>query len=126
MADREEEDWRLRNTTRRSLPALLILKKQSQDERFPSHLKGSSTVDSFPNMEPDSLLLPFVNNPQPSEKPEITRLSNKTSPRRSNSDDDTLERDINACALPNKDQERAQRVEFVRGLLLSNIFKDDL
>lgn len=74
------------------LSALLILKKQSQDERFPSHLKGSSTVDSFPNMEPDSLLLPFVNNPQPSEKPEITRLSNKTSPRRSNSDDDTLER----------------------------------
>ncbi|KAL3531508.1 hypothetical protein ACH5RR_010830 [Cinchona calisaya] len=107
-----------------SRPALSSLKKEFRDEHLHSPSKGSR-VNSSPAVEPDSLLLPFLYNPQPSPKREIVSPPIEASPLGSNSQDSNLERDIKISGPPDNGEEKVQRCEFVRGLLCSTIFGDE-
>ncbi|XP_027181766.1 protein DEHYDRATION-INDUCED 19 homolog 7-like isoform X1 [Coffea eugenioides] len=106
-----------------SHPALSSLKKELWDEHLHSPPKGSR-VSSSSAVESDSLLLPFLYNPQP----EIVIPLIEGSSLGSDSPDSNLESsgNVNLSALPDKDEEKAQRCEFIRGLLVSTILGDQL
>nr|XP_027118266.1 protein DEHYDRATION-INDUCED 19 homolog 7-like isoform X3 [Coffea arabica] len=106
-----------------SHPALSSLKKELWDEHLHSPPKGSR-VSSSSAVESDSLLLPFLYNPQP----EIVRPLIEGSSLGSDSPDSNLESsgNVNLSALPDKDEEKAQRCEFIRDLLVSTILGDQL
>lgn len=118
---------KLRNGVSRS--TLSLLRKNSQDEYLDSFVQESSCVVSSSDMDADPLLSSFIYNPPAAEESEILQPSFTTEANlaKKSSDENMLERNIDPSPLSNKDQEeKAQRCEFVQGLLYSTIFKDDL
>ncbi|KAF5937309.1 hypothetical protein HYC85_024815 [Camellia sinensis] len=112
-----------------SRSTLSLLRKNSQDEYLDSFVQESSCVVSSSDMDADPLLSSFIYNPPAAEEPEILQPSFTTEANlaKKSSDENMLERNIDPSPLSNKDQEeKAQRCEFVQGLLYSTIFKDDL
>ncbi|XP_059659592.1 protein DEHYDRATION-INDUCED 19 homolog 4-like isoform X2 [Cornus florida] len=108
---------------------LSLLRKELQDEHLQFLLEGSSSVVASSNMAPDPLLSSFLYNPTPADEPENIQpnLSTEESMGEKSLDDSVLERNIHPSPLLDKDQEeKAQRCEFVRGLLFSTILDDDL
>ncbi|THG04982.1 hypothetical protein TEA_018983 [Camellia sinensis var. sinensis] len=101
------------------------------DDGHPIEAKSgeSSCVVSSSDMDADPLLSSFIYNPPAAEESEILQPSFTTEANlaKKSSDENMLERNIDPSPLSNKDQEeKAQRCEFVQGLLYSTIFKDDL
>lgn len=82
-----------------SRPALSSLKKEFWDDHLHSHPKCPSRVNSSFAVEPDSLLLPLLYNPQPSPKPQIVSPPIEASPVGSNSHDSNFERYEQDCSL---------------------------
>lgn len=75
-----------------SHPALSSFKKELWNEHLHAPAKGSSRDNSSPAVESDSLLLPFVFNPQLSPKTKIVSPSVEGSSLGSYTSDDNLER----------------------------------
>lgn len=120
----------LRKLKRRdeSYSIMSLLRKKLLDEHQRSRKESSAAVSSI-NVAPDRLLLSFINNPPHDQKPEAVLLKPSTgaSVSAKTSDEITLERCIPTQPLSHTDQgEKANKSEFVRTLLFSTIFHDDL
>lgn len=107
----------------------LALKKELQDEHLKCLLEGPSCVVSSSNMAADPLLSSFMYNMPMIDASKSVQPSSLTeaSLAEETSDEDMLKRNIQPSPLSDKDQEeKAQRSEFVQGLLWSTILDDDL
>ncbi|KAM7488879.1 hypothetical protein LguiB_026363 [Lonicera macranthoides] len=110
--------------------ALSILRKELKEGNFQSFLGGSSSLVSSSNTELDPWLSSFIFSPPVVyDEPTSVKLysSNETSVATESSVQDLSEREIQQTpALSDKDQEeKAQKCEFVQGLLLSTFLNDD-
>ncbi|KAM7488109.1 hypothetical protein LguiB_025593 [Lonicera macranthoides] len=109
--------------------ALSILRKELREGNFQSFLGGSSSLVSSSNTEPDPWLSSFIFKPPVDDEPTSVKLysSNETSAATESSVQDLSERKTQQTpALSDKDQEeKAQKCEFVQGLLLSTFLNDD-
>ncbi|KAJ7977889.1 Protein DEHYDRATION-INDUCED 19 like [Quillaja saponaria] len=106
---------------------LSLLRKELQEGNLQSLFGGSSCVVSSSNAAPDPLLSSFI-LPIADEFLSVQpHFSTETRSAKKGSNDTVLRRDVQPSALSVKDQEeKAKRGEFVRGLLLSTIFDDNL
>ncbi|XP_022849296.1 protein DEHYDRATION-INDUCED 19 homolog 7-like [Olea europaea var. sylvestris] len=108
--------------------ALSILRKELREGNLQTLFRGSSYLSS--NAEPDSLLSSFIYSPPVvDEPPEVQPLSSTRAfsiPKSTGEDLVESNRNVQHLALSDKDQEeKAQKCEFVQGLLLST-FLDNL
>ncbi|KAG6433407.1 hypothetical protein SASPL_105021 [Salvia splendens] len=88
-------------------------------------VKESPTVGSSSNAAADSMLLSFVNSPQPAYRPQITEAATPSEASLSgkSSYDDSVEK-FPLSLSTDRNIEMARRSEFVQGLLLSTILDD--
>ncbi|KAL0371494.1 UNVERIFIED_CONTAM: protein dehydration-induced [Sesamum angustifolium] len=88
-------------------------------------IKESPCVDSSSDAAADSMLLSFVNNPEPAYRPQIieTISATETSLSGQSSADDSSESTLPSVSIDRKN-EQARRCEFLQGLLLSTILDD--
>ncbi|CAN6922013.1 unnamed protein product [Brassica oleracea] len=108
--------------------AYLALKKELREANLQSLLGGSSRFTSPTNIDSDPLLSSFIfSSPSANEPPKKSAtsvaegtLAIKLSLKES------LKREIQEAPLSGEDQQKAKKSEFVRGLLLSTILRDDL
>ncbi|OIV95913.1 hypothetical protein TanjilG_27017 [Lupinus angustifolius] len=103
-----------------------ILRRELREGSLQSLLGGSSYTAS-PNSEPDPLLSSFIFNPTAVDESSSAQPcpSVEATLAKESSKDNFLERKTEQ--LSDKDQEeKARRLEFVQGLLLSTILDDDL
>ncbi|CAA3017351.1 protein DEHYDRATION-INDUCED 19 homolog 4-like isoform X2 [Olea europaea var. sylvestris] len=104
-----------------------MLRRELREGNLQSLFGGSSYMSSI--AEPDSLLSSFIYSPPVVDEPtEIQSLSSTGAfsvPR--SSGEDLVERNVQQLPLSEKDQEeKAQKCEFVQGLLLSTFLGDNL
>ncbi|KAE9594925.1 putative protein dehydration-induced 19 [Lupinus albus] len=103
-----------------------ILRRELREGALHSLLGGSSYIAS-PNSEPDPLLSSFIFNPTAVDESSSAQPcpSVEATLAKESSKHNFLERKTQQ--LSDKDQEeKARRLEFVQGLLLSTILDDDL
>ncbi|KAJ8766413.1 hypothetical protein K2173_022472 [Erythroxylum novogranatense] len=109
--------------------AFSMLRRELREGSLQSLLGGSSSFIPSSNTEPDPLLSSFILNPPvPEETINIQPLSPVDgSSGKSNNTEEFQERNVERPALSNKEQEeKMQKTEFVRGLLLSTILDGTL
>ncbi|PIN24167.1 hypothetical protein CDL12_03117 [Handroanthus impetiginosus] len=110
--------------TSRSRSAIFLLRKELQERQL-CLMMESPSVDPASDAAADSMLLSFVNNPQPAYKPQTVEADSPTEQSflvKSSSDYST--ESIPPSLSTNGKNERARRCEFSQGLLLSTIFGD--
>ncbi|KAL2485751.1 Protein DEHYDRATION-INDUCED [Abeliophyllum distichum] len=107
-----------------SRSAISMLRKELQEKHLHC-LNESSFVDSSSEVAADSMLLSFVHNSKPANKPESIQAASSTEASLSgkSSDDNSLER-IEPSPSTDSGQEKFRRYEFLQGLLLSTILDD--
>ncbi|XP_075491484.1 protein DEHYDRATION-INDUCED 19 homolog 3-like [Primulina tabacum] len=107
----------------RSRSTILLFRKELQERHLRS-IKESSLVDSSSEAAADSVILSFVNSPQPAYRPRTIESASSTeaSSRRQSSNVDSLER-IQSTLSTERRNEMA-RSEFLQELMLSTIFDD--
>ncbi|XP_073283928.1 protein DEHYDRATION-INDUCED 19 homolog 3-like [Primulina huaijiensis] len=107
----------------RSRSTILLFRKELQERHLRS-IKESSLVDSSSEAAADSVILSFVNSPQPAYRPRTIESASSTeaSSRRQSSNVDSLER-IQSTLSTGRRNEMA-RSEFLQELMLSTIFDD--
>ncbi|KAF5737029.1 drought-responsive family protein [Tripterygium wilfordii] len=105
-----------------------MLRKELREGNLQSLLGGSSYIISSSNTEPDPLLSSFIFNPPVDEPVIVEPLSSyEASSVQETSEEEFLDRKVQALPLSDKDQEeRARKSEFVQGLLLSTMLDDIL
>ncbi|XWS14147.1 hypothetical protein CRYUN_Cryun36dG0098600 [Craigia yunnanensis] len=106
-----------------------MLRKELREGNLQALLGGSSCIVSSSNVEPDPLLSSFMFNPPPGDEPlSLQPLSiAESSAVKESTNKEFLERKPQQSQLSDKDhKERAQRCEFVQGLLISTILDDNL
>ncbi|KAK1317032.1 hypothetical protein QJS10_CPA05g00299 [Acorus calamus] len=116
---------RFRKGSMGSQSALSLLKKELREGRL--SIDGSSYLTPPSNSAPDPLLSSFIYNFPASEAPKDVQSTplDDSIPVDKSSDEKSVE-SVEPC-LSDKDQkEKAQRCAFVRGLVLSTIFEDNL
>ncbi|XP_047983371.1 protein DEHYDRATION-INDUCED 19 homolog 7-like [Salvia hispanica] len=108
----------------RSRSSIYLLRKELQEKHLRA-VKESPTVGSSSNAAADSMLLSFVNSPQPAYRPQITEAATPSEASLSgkSSYDDSAER-FPPSLSTDRNIEMARRSEFVQGLLLSTILDD--
>ncbi|KAL0389677.1 UNVERIFIED_CONTAM: protein dehydration-induced [Sesamum calycinum] len=108
----------------RSRSAIFLLRKELQEKHLRC-IKESPCVDSSSDAAADSMLLSFVNNPEPAYRPQIieTISATETSLSGQSSADDSSESTLPSVSIDRKN-EQARRCEFLQGLLLSTILDD--
>ncbi|XP_042044626.1 protein DEHYDRATION-INDUCED 19 homolog 7-like isoform X2 [Salvia splendens] len=108
----------------RSRSSIYLLRKELQDKHLRA-VKESPTVGSSSNAAADSMLLSFVNSPQPAYRPQITEAATPSEASLSgkSSYDDSVEK-FPLSLSTDRNIEMARRSEFVQGLLLSTILDD--
>ncbi|KAL1544977.1 protein DEHYDRATION-INDUCED 19-like isoform X1 [Salvia divinorum] len=109
----------------RSHSSIYLLRKELQEKHLRA-VKESPTVGSSSNAAADSMLLSFVNSPQPAYRPQIAEAaspSEASSLSGQSSYDDSAER-FPLCLSTDRNIEMTRRSEFVQGLLLSAILDD--
>ncbi|XP_073156361.1 protein DEHYDRATION-INDUCED 19 homolog 4-like [Henckelia pumila] len=107
----------------RSRSTILLFRKELQERHLRS-IKESSLIDSSSEAAADSVLLSFVNSPQPAYKPRTieTAPSTEASSSRQSSNVDSLER---IQPAPSSERRNVMaRSEFLQELVLSTIFDD--
>ncbi|KAL1553011.1 protein DEHYDRATION-INDUCED 19-like isoform X1 [Salvia divinorum] len=108
----------------RSRSSIYLLRKELQEKHLRA-VKESPSVGSSSNAAADSMLLSFVNSPQPAYRPQITEAASMSEASLSgkSSYDDSAER-FPPSLSTDRNNEMARRSEFVQGLLLSTILDD--
>ncbi|XP_042004095.1 protein DEHYDRATION-INDUCED 19-like isoform X1 [Salvia splendens] len=108
----------------RSRSSIYLLRKELQEKHLRA-VKESPSVGSSSNAAADSMLLSFVNSPQPAYRPQITEAASPSEASLSgkNSHDDSSER-FPPSLSTDRNNEMARRSEFAQGLLLSTILDD--
>ncbi|KAI3449433.1 hypothetical protein Pfo_006098 [Paulownia fortunei] len=108
----------------RSRSSIFLLRKELQEKHLRC-IKESPCVDSSSDAAADSMLLSFVNNPQPAYRPQTIEAASPTEASLSGriSNNDSSER-IPPSLSTDGNNERARRCEFLQGLLLSTILDD--
>ncbi|PIM97772.1 hypothetical protein CDL12_29751 [Handroanthus impetiginosus] len=108
----------------RSRSAIFLLRKEMQEKHLCA-IKESPSVESSSSGAADSMLLSFVNNPQPAYRPRTDEAASLTeaglSAERSNGD--SSER-IQPTLSTDWNNKMARRCEFLQELVLSTIFDD--
>lgn len=102
---------------------ILLFRKELQERHLRS-IKESSLVDSSSEAAADSMLLSFVNSPQPAYIPRSIESTSSTeaSSSRKSSNVDSLERIQPALSTERRNE--MARSEFLQELMLSTIFDD--
>ncbi|KAL9669835.1 hypothetical protein QQ045_007385 [Rhodiola kirilowii] len=108
-----------------NLPLLL---KEFHEEYLKSLIDGSSTVPPPSAMEPDPLLSSFFYNVPPVVQRESLQLSGSSEPciAENSLHVNTVERKVSPPLSDKEHEEKAQRSEFVQGLVWSTFFDDNL
>ncbi|KAG6436720.1 hypothetical protein SASPL_101622 [Salvia splendens] len=115
---------KVRHRSTRSRSSIYLLRKELQEKHLRA-VKESPTVGSSSNAAADSMLLSFVNSPQPAYRPQISEAASPSEASLSgkSSYDDSTER-FPLSLSTDRNIEMARRSEFVQGLLLSTILDD--
>ncbi|KAK6120164.1 hypothetical protein DH2020_046070 [Rehmannia glutinosa] len=108
----------------RSRSSILLLRKELQEKHLRC-IKETPCLDPSSDAAADSMLLSFVNNPQPTYRTQTTEAASPTDASLSatSSNDDFSERKSPSLST-DSNIERARRSEFLQGLLLSTILDD--
>ncbi|XP_011079609.1 protein DEHYDRATION-INDUCED 19 homolog 7-like [Sesamum indicum] len=107
----------------RSRSAIFLLRKELQEKHLRC-IKESPCVDSSSDAAADSMLLSFVNNPEPTYRPQTIEAISPTEKSLSgqSSADDSSKSTLPSLSIDRKNEKA--RCEFLQGLLLSTILDD--
>jgi len=106
-----------------------MLRKELRDGNLQSLLRGSQSLVSSSNSEPDPLLSSFMYNRPAVDEPASVKphSSLEAISVEENLREDSSDRNIQAPLISEEDrEERARKSEFVQGLLLSTFLDDNL
>ncbi|KAH6777340.1 hypothetical protein C2S52_007219 [Perilla frutescens var. hirtella] len=108
----------------RSRSSIYLLRKELQEKHLRA-VKESPCLGSSSDAAADSMLLSFVNSPQPAYRPQTTEPASPSEVSLSgkSSHDDSAER-FPPSLTTDRNNEMARRCEFVQGMLLSTILDD--
>ncbi|KAK4418093.1 protein dehydration-induced [Sesamum alatum] len=108
----------------RSRSAIFLLRKELHEKHLRC-IKESPCLDSSSDAAADSMLLSFVNNPEPAYRPQTVEAISpaETSLSGQSSADDSSESTPPSLSI-DRNNEKARRCEFLQGLLLSTILDD--